>query len=206
MHFIYTGEAHGDGYVNYRTLTNKDNRELLRDVSLAILSKIVAEADLDEREIIVTGPETLGALMVDTFSERTDLPCAIATIKLLKDGGGFKWETDPEWWIDAERQVVWIDDLLNAGSTLRKSKKMVEALGSEITAVGVIGDRSGLSAEDLGVGHIVSLEQFNLTRYDLTKESCPMCDARKPIVLRPGHGWEFEHKTPNYPGGFVDIK
>ena len=208
MHFVYTGNAHGDGYVNYRALGEPENFGLLGETSVALLLKTIETAGLDPNEpIIVVGPETLGALMVKYLTVYSAVPVTLNGFIFNKAEGEkqFVWDQDPGSAINPEAQIVWMDDLLNAGSTLKATKKMVETAGGKISAIAVIGDRSGLSPSDIDVPHTVALETISLTRYDLDDGPCELCDIEKPIIRRPGHGYRFEEENPDYRGGFTDL-
>ena len=206
-HFVYTSGAHGDGYVNYRALKEPANRNLLKRASLALLVKIAGTTDLDtNKPIVVVGPETLGALMVSDLSDHfSRLALDIHALALLKTevDKQFIWDEDPSKVIKSGAQIIWFDDLLNKTSTFSATKLMIEALEAQIHTIAVIGDRSKKTAEDLDVGNIVSLEDFDLSAFD--PEDCPLCANSVPIVQNLGHGAKYKLAHPNYPGGYIDL-
>jgi len=209
-HFVYTGDAHGDGYVNYRGLGTPDNEVLCTEVSVELLILSVLTMGFDiYKPIVVIGPRSMGAQMV-TFIREHFQPQDTTNVRtyILKKGserGQFVWSTDEKLTFSPDTQIVWMDDLLNNGTTVTTTRKMIEACGGRINVIAVIGDRSGLTASDLGADHIISLERFDLSRYELNDEPCPLCEKKVPIVRNPGHGHTFEKENPDYPGGFIDL-
>lgn len=206
-HLVYTSGDHGDGYVNYRPLGQEQNRLLLREACVLILQRAIEHAKLDTaKPITVIGPQTLGAIMAEQlfYASSNELPLCLNTRIFAKaeDGKGFVWASSPQNVVNKDAQIVWVDDLLNAGSTFTQTQELVKACGARVRVIGVIGDRSGLSAADLGVDHIEALERFTLNRYKA--EECPLCFDHVPILRKPGHGHEFEKQRPDYAGGYID--
>lgn len=207
-HFVFTSGDHGEDYVNYRALAEEQHQELLSNACLSLIKTILEELPLDTaKPILVVGPETLGALMarqIYTISKRQlRLNPSIGTFRKVPGSGKhFIWELKPEK-LSPHTQVIWVDDLLNASSTFRATEPLITEIGARVSAIGVIGDRSGLKPRDLGVKLTVSLEQFAPKRYPA--DECPLCARHEPIVRRPGHGYAFEKQHPNYQGGFVDV-
>jgi orotate phosphoribosyltransferase len=210
-HFVYTSDMHGDGYVDYRPLGKPKHSALLREVSVLLLMKAISNAGFHYRQkIVVIGPETMGANMIDSLEAAKslgELPnlTPICTRKLLKDPnneGSFVWSADPTQVVKGAK-TIWMDDLLNMGSTAKTCIKMIEQCGGSVDIVATIGDRGNVSAEQIGTKRIVSLEKYSgFTVHD--PSVCSQCLAKNPIVRKPGHGHEFEKNNPNYIGGFID--
>lgn len=207
-HFVYTGGTHGDSYADYRSLAQFDKRSLLHEVCIHLVQRVIKNSMIDSsKSITIVGPETLGAKMLDcifcTFGD--ELPYQISTraFKRVSDKRKYVWTSSATRPVDAGSQVIWVDDLLNKGSTFKITNKLIRQCGSRVMVVGVIGNRSGLKPDELGVDHIEALERFILNRYDA--DSCPLCRDEVPIVRHPGHGHKFEEVNPGYPGGFVDL-
>lgn len=209
-HFVYTGGLHGDGYVDYRPLGQEGHELLLREVVAELLKMTLLGVQVAKyRNIVVVGPETMGMKMVKqiTALTETELPYNIDTGLLLKDKkheGQFVWNMNPARIIDDDSLVLWMDDLLNEGSTFRKTTPMIQQYGADVYAIVTIGDRSGLTATDIGVRRLVSLEQFNLKRFP--EDDCSLCHDGVPIVKDLGHGQKFADKYPTYVGGFISVK
>jgi len=209
-HFVYTSGLHGDGYINYRPLGKDGQEPLLREVVAELLTLSLMTADLARyRNILAVGPETMGMKMVKQIAALTeaDLPFNVDTRLLVKNPkklGEFVWDADPARVLNESTLVVWLDDLLNEGSTFRKTKQMIGLYGAEVYTIATIGDRSDLSAKDLGVEQLVSLEQFNLKRF--REDECELCHGHVPIVSDLGHGQKFADKYPTYVGGFISVR
>ena len=210
-HFVYTSNMHGDGYVNYRPLgLAKEHNKLLREACVILLLQAIEAAQLDtNKKIVVVGPETMGATMIDRLREADSCGLlsniSFSSIKLLKDetsATGFTWEVDA-YDILQDAQIIVMDDLLNQSSTFGKINTKIGMSGQQIAAMAVIGDRCNVTAEQLEIKAIVSLEQFpGFTVHN--PEVCSQCMAKVPIVLRPGHGHNFQKEFPAHPGGFLD--
>lgn len=207
MHFVYTGDAHGDGYVNYRGLGKPENAPVLERSVVRLIEHIIESKPDPYKRITVIGPETLGAQMVTLLRALPQFRRVVDTRVLLKgeSKGTYVWHENPSLRLGADRYVVFMDDLLNAGSTFSTAKTLVREQGSRINAIAVIGDRSGLSPFELEVDHVASLEQFRLNRYDLSEGPCPLCLQGVPIVRRPGHGHQYEKDHPDYGGRYIDL-
>ena len=210
-HFVYSGGMHGDGYIDYRPLKEKQHAALLREVSAALLQQAVNQAGLDRnRKIAVVGPQTMGALMVNAIGSACITGMIndfanIGTRSLLKDPDkedAFVWSHDPSMVLDGA-QIIWVDDLLNTGKTAAISRRMLEQFDATIDVVATIGDRCNVTAGKLGVRSLVSLEEhpgFKVQHPD----TCTLCASSTPIVLHPGHGHDFQNKHVAHPGGFIE--
>ena len=207
-HFVYTGGTHGDAYADYRALGAKEHIPLVREASVTLVLRISKKLGFDPHEpIVVIGPESLGAIMAQQayFASHQEIKNIMYCRMLRKQSGGaFSWNSSPDSLFLHHSQVILLDDALNAGSTISKrARPLVEEAGGKIKAVGVIGDRSGLSPSDLGVEHIEALERISFTRY--AESECALCAQQMPIVRHPGHGHQFELQHPNYGGGYTDL-
>jgi orotate phosphoribosyltransferase len=213
-HFVYSGGEHGNYYVDYRPLGRKpEYAYILRRASLYLFRQIVREARIEfGQPITLVGPDTLGAAMAAQvfYATNGELPQNRSLLRLCMfkknpEDKSFTWSEKDSKILSAlvstETQVIWFDDLLNAGSTFDKTRPMVEALGAKIIGVGVLGNRSGKTAVDLGVKHLAELERFDFDRFP--ESDCPSCHDGLPVYLTPGHGRRFKDKFPDYPGGFL---
>ncbi len=209
-HFIYTGGDHGDGYVNYRPLGAVGSEFLLREVCVHLVRNMLIGVPVEKyRNIVIIGPETMGAKMVKQIgcTLEDELPYIIHTRTFVKDPNkakSFLWNADPEKLLDEDSLVLWIDDLLNGGTTFEATAPMIHYYDAQVYGIGVIGDRSGLTPEKLSVRRITSLEQFSLKRYP--EAECPSCRDHIPIVDNLGHGAKFKATHPSYQGGFIPAR
>ena len=214
-HFVYTGETHGASYYKYSRLLSPEHLPLLREASLHLFAGIIERTGLNaESPLIIAGAETLGAEMVRQIfyaPASEDYPFLAhrsgwhRCIFNKKQGTReFTLADLPEGdFLPGDAPIVWFDDSLNAASTLKRTRSLIETPERRIIALGVLCDRSGLSVETLQVRHVEALEIQPLERYD--PEECPYCTKRRPIVLSLGYGKQFKRDHPDYPGGFVWI-
>ena len=213
QHFVYSGGDHGDGYGDYRPLGRRPEfAPILREVALLLLRRTIAKVPFDMTEpLVLIGPQTLGAQMVTQiyYAPANELEDIVPTRSLLrlmtfkKTEQGFEWSQSPQDIVVPVSQVVWFDDMLNAGSTFEKTNQLIKEQCAYIAAVCVIGNRSRKTAADLGVSHLEAFETLEMERYP--EDECPLCKSHVPITRHPGHGWKFEQDHPDYPGGFVNI-
>jgi orotate phosphoribosyltransferase len=210
-HFVYTSGRHGEVYVNVRVLKGEELRQQLKACSLALLEKAISVAGLDTtKQITVVGPETLGAILAQvacTAYHEKHAGAKIYAVSLQavrQEGGSKHYEIESE--VAAKllenSQNIYFDDVMNVASTWKQCKPLIEKFGLVMVIATVI-DRSGLSAEMLGVPRFVNLAEVPATSHPA--DDCPLCHAQKPIVTNLGHGNKFREANPNYPGGFTEI-
>lgn len=204
-HFIYTSGLHGTGYVNYRPL-GKGHDDLLREVCVHLLRKALVGVNVSMyRNIIAVGPETMGAKMVGQIvgMSEDEMPYSIDTRTFLKDPADptkFIWNADPKRVLTPDSLLIWMDDLLNLASTFEKTGPMINAYGAQVHTLAIIGDRSSVTTNDIGVKQIVSLERFSLKAHP--EDTCPLCLDKIPVVNDLGHGKKWQDSHPDYAGGF----
>ena len=207
-HFVYSGGDHGEDYINLRVL--KEFPDDFALISYQLLEQTITHAKLNTaKPLVVVGPETLGAMMAKKAVElyQHDNPgrqIASGYFKAIEVNGKkeYMWGDGDIIPLIKGAQVIWIDDLMDAGSTLERTRMFVENFGT-IVAVAVIADRSDSKAEQLRIPHFEALLEFVFPRY--SANMCPLCAAHKPIVTSLGYGKRFQEINPDYPGGFIDI-
>ena len=218
LHFVYTGDDHGPGYAQLRPLGQVENLPILKELSYRTLKKALEALNLPWYfPVVVVGPETLGvkiaAEAVTEYKRRETVRRPIMAGAFMHDpnkedgfiwgdGGGFAlMQPDPK---SPPAQVVWVDDLMNKGSTWKRSKNLLLDLWPDsVKAIATIANRSAHTSESLGVPHFVSLHEISLDRF--SPAECRQCEQHIPIVRHPGHGWKFEEANPNYLGGYMDL-
>lgn len=213
LHFVYTGDDHGPGYANLRPLAKPENLDVLRELSYRLLMATLQVTGLDTEDVLVIGPATLGRQIA---KEAVDLFNIIhpglkplrsaALIHCKEDKEKFLWEESVRSALIQQPpgRVMWVDDLMNKGSTWRRTKDLIlDLFPNSIAAVATIANRSQETPESLGVPHFVSLCDISLDRF--SPEVCPQCEAGKAIVTNLGHGATFQQKHPDYAGGFIEI-
>ena len=214
-HFVYTSDEHGEAYANLRSLAAEENLPILRELSYRLIAHAIEAAKLDlSQQIVVVGPETLGAMIAEEGVAIFNLRTLHGTPRLRAgnfihdpaDKKKFLWGEGGESAIIASgAQIIWIDDLLNQGSTLKRTRHLVEDFWPDsIKVVATIVDRSHESAESLEVPILVNLVKLSLQSYSANQ--CPFCAEKRPMILHPGHGWKFQESNPDYIGGFYSLE
>lgn len=218
FHFVYTGDDHGPGYAQLRPLGKAENLPILQELSYRTLMKALEALALPwYLPVVVVGPETLGvkiaAEAVAEYKRRETMRRPIMAGAFMHDPNkenGFLWgdgggcalmQPDAK---SPPAHVIWVDDLMNKGSTWDRTKRLLLDLWPDsVKVIATIANRSAHTSESLGVPHFVSLHEISLDRF--LPAECPQCEQHVPIVRRPGHGHEFEQKHPDYPGGYIDL-
>jgi orotate phosphoribosyltransferase len=142
------------------------------------------------------GPETLGRTLAGFAADRMRLP------HIWCDMAGTTATFSPKLnFADlvAGHSFAIIDDLLTTGSSIRKVVDLItEHGGSASCALVVVRSNPDVLAETCHVPRLAALADVaNFSIYD--PETCPLCAARVPVVLRPGHGHEWIKSNPDYP-------
>lgn len=196
-HFIYTGGGHGPAYVNMRAVGH--DASWLKWVGEE-LSGVLQDYDYD----IIVGPETLGRTLAQFAAACAGKPGAWCEINDV--GGGFKQASFPSK-LDFERlvrgkRVAIVDDLLTSGSSISLVVDLITRAGGEVVVAAVVVRRTpDVMAEKCGVPALEVLAEVSGFAV-LTQEECEAhgpCSRRVPVVLRPGHGWKWIEKHPDYP-------
>ena len=90
-------------------------------------------------------------------------------------------------------EVVIVEDIINRGATVAKTKLAVEAAGGRVVGVVCLCNRSGgkVTAETLGVTFLLSLMDVDMMMHK--EEDCPDCLEFGPLSVRQdlGKGKEF---------------
>lgn len=213
-HFVYTrnkqsgpkGGRHGWGYLNCRPLLRPTHRPLLAQIMALLADRVVNEVQpTNTRQIVLVGMEGLGELMIGLINaEIRSLNLRVVSRIIKKDTGtgSIVWKTPQEEGTDPRASHLFVDDVLNNGTTFLAAKHLVGDIETPFV-VATMYDRCNVTAAELGVERIVTLESRAMASYE--PDACALCISHQPIVRRPGHGWEFERECPDYPGGFVNL-
>ena len=91
------------------------------------------------------------------------------------------------------KQCLIVEDVINSGATVVKTREAVLKVGGEVVGVGALCNRSGgkVTAETLGVPELFSLLDVDMKMFP--EDSCPICKERGPKSVRTdlGKGSEF---------------
>jgi len=209
-HFVFTDDDHGNMHIKMNILLQGENRQQFTEIVRMLVEAIRTKVPLDpNRPVVFIGPESVGAELARDcaleFKRRmpsfTDVRWEIFEARKTLDGDKeFIWGAGCGKSLTPRTQVIWVDDVYNAGSTLRRTRKMIEDYGP-ITAVAVIANRGNLPWTDSKIFYFISLCDLSLPRY--SEVECPLCKDNVPINLSPGHGERFQQRKPNYKGGFI---
>lgn len=204
-HFVYTSGEHGDAYINLRVLLAEKNSAVLSELSLQLMMTVAQKALDATNPVVVVGPETIGAVIAEAAVTRHNSEFGtrfhhrkLAAVKHEDGSKSYVWDGD-----EASRlaQLVYVDDLMNAGSTFERCRPIVETYG-KLSAAAVFADRSGMTDDELGVPFF-SLVKVQLDRYP--EDKCPLCRKKVPIVTNLGHGKKFRELHPDYAGGCMEL-
>jgi len=91
----------------------------------------------------------------------------------------------------AGKRCLIVEDVVNSGATVAKTRDAVIAVGGNIIGVGCLCNRSGgkVTAETLSVPEFHSLTDLDMKMYP--EDDCPLCKAGIPVRTDLGKGKEF---------------
>lgn len=210
-HLVLSSKKHSDAYVDMRVLAGNTNAllDIAEMISQAISERHeTSENYLEDLRIVIVGPETLGR----TFAEFTAMDIAtnyciyddvicFAWCEMKKDGDKEWAEWNPK--LNFAELVKGaccyiVDDLLTTAKSVKLVKQLIEESGGAVAGVVVAVRRDpAITAEVIGVPWLECLHEVNLQTYEA--DTCPLCEAEVPMLLRPGHGHEWIKDHPDYP-------
>lgn len=196
-HFIYTSGMHGTSYINMREVAH--DVEWMGEVGQS-LSHRLHPYDVD----LVLGPETLGRTLATLTASWN--PGAVAIwCDIDEEAGEKRASFSPKLNFDrlvVGKRVAIVDDLLTTGSSIKATANLVTEVGGEvIVGAAVVRRTPDVTAEMCGVPALevlADVEGFKVFTEDECASEGP-CSVRKPVVLRPGHGWKWVETHPDYP-------
>jgi len=166
-HFLLTSGLHSDVYFEkFRLLENpKVLEELVRN-TLSTMKGFSCDW--------VLGPTVGGIVVAYEFAKQ--LKCKSAYLEKREDKMGLFRQTP----IGKSDRLLLVDDVLTTGKSLYQMIDAVKEFKGNITALSVLIDRS----EDLKFEYPI-YRAMKVEAKAYTPESCPLCEANKPLV-RPG--------------------
>lgn len=186
-HLVYTSGRHGNTYVN------KDALYPHTTATSAVCAQI-AEQFADAAVDVVAGPTVGGVIMaqwtahhLSRISGREVL--AVYAEEVQEEGGArrsFRRGYDA---LVAQKRVLVVEDILTTGGSARKVVEAVVAAHGEVVGVGVLCNRGGISASDLGAPALFAMAEVPLESWPA--ETCPLCAAGVPVNTRVGKGAAF---------------
>ena len=204
-HFVYAGFEHGKKYANLRKLLGRTSvlRILCGELAHRIYDAI--HADLDDTPLVVVGAETMGrdmAVIIAMILEDL-LKCEINYVFISSDdlpGGKKRYylneKSDFEEFLRGS-QTIFVDDLVNAGSTGIDCVELLRGMDSIVLAACAIINRGGLTAKELNTPYFVPLLDLVMEKH--TEADCPLCKDRIPVVSDLGRGKVWSENNPDFP-------
>lgn len=196
-HFVGASGNHLDRYFNKKILPVVPKR--MTGLCLYINDHFFRRDDFDA----VAGPE-LGAVipsfettrMLEFYSGRDIVHLTVE--KRSGSNGNFELTSGLEEFAPGRRFLL-IEDVLTSGGSFIRTREAIERAGGIVVYGAVILNRSGRTAEDLGIKELFAVLELNLPFW--TAELCPLCKAGVPINLKLGHGAAFveKHGQPKAP-------
>jgi orotate phosphoribosyltransferase len=142
---------------------------------------------------VIASPE-LGAIVLGAMvAEELDARFVI----IQKSDGGMRIDRAAFREAVQGKQVGIVEDIITHGDTSRSSIASVVEADAEFVFLSGLFNRSGQTAELLGVEHFRPLVNRKLQDWP-DKQSCELCANRVPIVLDVGHAEEFRAKNPDF--------
>lgn len=208
-HLVLTSGKHSDGYINLRVLAGQV--DVLYEVGEMIAAAIDGrENDIEDdisdgdygKNIVIVGPETLGRTLTEFTAFAGGFESFVWCNMKKDEEGNDVAEWNPKLnfaeMVNGARCYI-IDDLLTTAKSVKLAKQLVEETGGKVEGVIVVVRRSQeVTAEAAGVPWLYPLldvSGFNIHEAD----SCPLCEAKVPMKLRPGHGHEWIKDHLDYP-------
>jgi len=190
-HFVYSAGDHGSEYV--------DKRELVFPMITHQIGQMMAEriARIGVPIDVVLAP-AVGAIQLG-FSVALNLceyggmdTVSLTAEKVEGKEKVFEVKTRPD--LLKGRITVVVEDVLNTGGSAARTVEAASALGARVIAVAALVNRGGVTAQKLGVKHVISLVDVAMEKH--LPEACPLCKAQVKINTDVGHGKEFVAAHP----------
>ena len=183
-HFVYTSGKHGSAYVN------KDAIYPDTDRTAKICSEFASAFIKDGVEAVI-GP-ALGGIILSQWTAQTltaMLQLRVLSLYAEKDGdGGFVIKRGQDKLIQGKRVLV-VEDVLTTGGSVKKVIAAVRDCGGDPVGLGVLCNRGGITADDVGVPKLIALTSVELQAWE--ESECPLCKDGVPINQDVGKGREF---------------
>lgn len=188
-HFVYTSGKHGTAYVN------KDAVYPHTQITSS-LCRAIAEQFVDDSVEAVIAPAVGGVILSQWVAYHLERITSCVTGREVFGVYAEKAESGDTFIIKrgydkfvAGKNVLVVEDVLTTGGSAKKVVEATRILGGNIVGLGVLCNRGGITANDLGVPALFSLTSVPLDAYDEAK--CPLCADDVPINTDVGKGKEY---------------
>ena len=182
-HIVYTSGKHGSAYVN-KDAVYPHTRETSR--LCAAIAANFARSKVD----VVIGPAVGGCILATRVAEHLSgfNDWEVLALYADKEGEGFVVKRGYDKLMQGKNVLV-VEDVLTTGGSAKKVVEAAKALGGNVVGLGVLCNRGGITAEDVGAPRLSALVDIKLDAYD--EADCPLCKAVVPINTDGGKGREF---------------
>ncbi len=192
-HVVYTSGKHGSAYVNKDALyphTAETSR----------LCRALSELFHSDSVEVVIAPAVGGVILSQWtayhLSEMSGSQVLGVYADKLESGDAFVIKRGYDALIKGKNVLV-VEDVLTTGGSVRKVIEATRACGGNVIGCGVICNRGGVTAKDLGdVPKLVALVNVTLDMWDA--QNCHLCELNVPINLEVGKGQEFLARKTSY--------
>ncbi|OGH68902.1 MAG: hypothetical protein A3J66_01520 [Candidatus Magasanikbacteria bacterium RIFCSPHIGHO2_02_FULL_47_14] len=184
-HFVYTSGNHGPTYVDKRTIV------VYAVQAMALCHELAVRLRRCSSGVEALVSPAVGAIPLG-FGTAFHLSRVMGSLVLSfvaekNSDGGFLVTTAPS--LLAGKRVMVVEDILNTGGSAEKVITLARSLDAEVIGVAALVNRGGVTAEALGVEHLVTLVDVQMPMYPA--DVCPLCAAGVPINTNVGHGAAF---------------
>jgi len=132
---------------------------------------------------VVVGPAHRGAFLATAVAlnlmSLSGEPLALYTLRGRDGKPPFTLEPECVQLV-RKRNVLVVDDVLTTGNSARETVATVRKAGGTVIGVATVVNRSKMTAEALGVPHLITLEDFPLRHWG--PEICQLCRKATPFT------------------------
>ncbi len=183
-HIVYTSGKHGSAYIN------KDAIYPYTQFTL-VLCREIGNHFLGENIEVVAAPAIGGvglaqwvAYYMGPYAKSGVL--AVYAEEEIKDGEKIRvFRRGYDKLIPGKRVLV-VEDILTTGGSAKRVVDAVKKLNGEVIGLGVLCNRGGVKAEDIGVPELFALANIKMDAW--TPNECPLCKEGVPINTEVGKG------------------
>ncbi|MBT3260980.1 phosphoribosyltransferase [bacterium] len=183
-HIVYTSDKHGSAYINKDAVYTNTHEisKLCKEIATHF-----ANTDVEAVVAPALGGIILSQWTAHHLSEITGKEIISVYAEKTEDKN-FVIKRGYDKLIQGKK-VLLLEDVLTTGGSLKKVVEIVKNIGSPIVGAGVLCNRGGISAPELGVPEVFSLLEINLQAWEET--DCPLCKQNVPINTNVGKGREY---------------
>lgn len=184
-HIVYTSGKHGAAYVNKDAVYPHTEK-------ISALAQDIADyfADYGIQAVIAPaiGGVVLSQWVAHHLTKSGDEVISVYAEKAT-DSDAFVIKRGYDKLI-AGKKVLVVEDVLTTGGSVKKVIEATRAVNAEIVGLGVLCNRGGITAQDVGdVPELFALVNVELESWD--EADCPLCAQEVPVNTDVGKGREY---------------